>query len=64
MTAVIQHSAETLRKRQLYSRLWASAVILWSVTRTVIIWAALALYSVDAVRHARAVRRTAATAPV
>jgi len=44
MTAVIQHSAETLRKRQLYSRLWASAVILWSVTRTVIIWAAVGQY--------------------
>ena len=44
MTAVIQHSAETLRKRQLYSRLWASVVILWSVTRTVIIWAAVGQY--------------------
>ena len=44
MTAVIQHSAETLRKRQLYSRLWAGVVILWSVTRTVIIWAALGQY--------------------
>jgi len=44
MTAVIQHSAETLRKRQLYSRLWAGAVILWSVSRTVIIWAALGQY--------------------
>ena len=44
MTVVIQHSAETLRKRQLYSRLWAGAVILWSVSRTIIVWAALSGY--------------------
>ena len=39
-----QHSAETLRKRQVLSRLWASVVIAWSVIRTVIIWAALGSY--------------------
>jgi hypothetical protein len=44
MTVVITHSAETLRKRQLYSRVWALVVILWSVVRTVIIWAALSGY--------------------
>jgi hypothetical protein len=41
---MIEHSAETLRKRQLFSRLWAAVVILWSVVRTVIIWAALGGY--------------------
>lgn len=41
---VIQHTAETLRKRQLLSRVWAGVVIAWSVTRTIIIWAALGTY--------------------
>ncbi len=41
---VIEHSAETLRKRQILSRLWALVVITWSVLRTVIIWAALGGY--------------------
>ena len=46
MTAklVIEHSAETLRKRQLLTRLWAAVVIAWSVIRTVVIWAALGNY--------------------
>jgi hypothetical protein len=44
MGVMIQHSAETLRKRLLFSRLWASVVILWSVIRTIIIWAALGGY--------------------
>lgn len=46
MTAklVIEHSAETLRKRQLLTRVWAAVVIAWSVIRTVIIWAALGNY--------------------
>ena len=41
---VIQHSAETLRKRQLLTRAWAAIVIAWSVVRTIIIWAALGDY--------------------
>ena len=41
---VIQHTAETLRKRQLLSRVWAGVVIAWSVIRTIIIWAALGDY--------------------
>ena len=41
---MIQHSAETLRKRQMLTRLWAAVVIAWSVIRTVIIWAALGDY--------------------
>ena len=41
---MVQHSADTLRKRQLFSRLWAVFVILWSVIRAVIIWAALGGY--------------------
>jgi hypothetical protein len=41
---VIHHSAETLRKRRLLSRVWASVVIGWSVIRTIIIWAALGDY--------------------
>ena len=41
---MIQHSAATLRKRQRLTRAWAAFVILWSVMRTVIIWAALGDY--------------------
>ena len=41
---MIEHSAETLRKRLLFSRLWRVIVILWSVLRTIIIWAALRGY--------------------
>ena len=44
MGTVIHHSAETLRKRQMLSRVWASIVILWAVFRTIIIWAALGDY--------------------
>jgi hypothetical protein len=44
---VIHHSAETLRKRQLLSRLWAGAVIVWSVIRTLIVWAALGDYGLN-----------------
>ena len=44
MAAMIQHSAETMRKRQMLSRVWAAAVILWAVIRTAIIWAALGDY--------------------
>ena len=43
-TPLIQHSAETLRKRQVLTRVWAGVVIAWSVIRTVIIWAALGDY--------------------
>ncbi len=41
---MIEHTAETLRKRMLFSRLWATIVILWSVVRTIIVWAALGGY--------------------
>ena len=41
---VINHTAETLRKRQMLTRVWAGVVIAWSVVRTVIIWAALGSY--------------------
>ena len=41
---MIQHSAATLRKRQMYKRMWAGFVIAWSVIRTIIIWAALGSY--------------------
>ena len=41
---MIQHSAATLRKRQRLTRAWATFVILWSVLRTIIIWAALGSY--------------------
>jgi hypothetical protein len=41
---VIQHSAETLRKRTMLTRAWAALVIVWSVVRTIIIWAALGSY--------------------
>ena len=43
-TPLIQHSAETLRKRQMLTRMWAGIVIAWSVIRTIIIWAALGDY--------------------
>jgi hypothetical protein len=41
---LIHHSVETLRKRQLLSRLWAVVVVAWAVIRTVIIWAAVGDY--------------------
>jgi hypothetical protein len=41
---MIQHSEETLRKRQRLTRAWAAFVIAWSVMRTIIIWAALGDY--------------------
>jgi hypothetical protein len=41
---MIEHTAETLRKRQLLTRAWAIFVIAWSVVRTIIIWAALGDY--------------------
>ena len=44
MSLVIQHSAQTIRKRQMLTCLWATVVILWSVVRTIIIWAALGSY--------------------
>jgi hypothetical protein len=44
MSAMVQHSAETLRRRRVLSRVWAIVVMLWSVVRTIIIWAALGDY--------------------
>jgi hypothetical protein len=44
MSVAIQHSAETIRKRQMLTRAWAVFVILWSVVRTIVIWAALGSY--------------------
>jgi hypothetical protein len=44
---VIQHSAETLRKRRMLSRMWAGMVITWSVIRTLIVWAALGDYGLN-----------------
>jgi hypothetical protein len=44
MSAIVQHSAETLRRRRVLSRVWAIVVMLWSVVRTIIIWAALGDY--------------------
>ena len=41
---MIQHSAETMRKRQMLSRAWAAVVIAWAVIRTIVIWAALGDY--------------------
>ena len=41
---IVQHTAETLRKRQMLTRVWAGVVIVWSVVRTIIIWAALGDY--------------------
>jgi hypothetical protein len=40
----VQHSSHTLRKRRMYTRMWAAVVIAWSLIRTVIIWAALGDY--------------------
>ena len=44
IVVMTQHSAETLRKRQVLTRLWAGLVIAWSVIRTIIVWAALGDY--------------------
>ena len=41
---LIHHSAETLHKRLVLTRVWAGVVIVWSVLRTIIIWAALGDY--------------------
>ena len=41
---MIHHSAETLHKRMMLTRAWAGLVIVWSVIRTIIIWAALGDY--------------------
>lgn len=41
---VIQHSAETMHKRKMLTRVWAGAVIVWAVIRTIVIWAALRDY--------------------
>jgi hypothetical protein len=45
--SAIHHSAETLRKRRMLSRMWAGMVIAWSVIRTLIVWAALGDYGLN-----------------
>lgn len=41
---IVHHSAETLHNRLMLTRVWAAVVIVWSVLRTIIIWAALGSY--------------------
>lgn len=41
---MMQHSAATLRKRRVLTRVWAGVVIAWSLIRTIVIWAALGDY--------------------
>jgi hypothetical protein len=43
-----QHSAETLRRRKVLSRTWGAVVVGWSIIRTLIVWAALRDYGINA----------------
>src|SRR3954468_24584352 len=47
MTVAAQHSAETLRRRKVLSRTWAAIVVVWSLVRTLIVWAALGDYGIN-----------------
>ena len=48
MTAELQpHDAETLQRRRRLSRTWAGIVVVWSLIRTVIVWAAVGDYGLN-----------------
>ncbi|MBK8334791.1 MAG: hypothetical protein KAY11_12370 [Ilumatobacteraceae bacterium] len=48
MTAELQpHDAETLQRRKRLSRTWAGIVVVWSLIRTVIVWAAVGDYGLN-----------------
>ncbi len=41
------HDAETLQRRKTLSRTWACIVVVWSLIRTVIVWAAVGDYGLN-----------------
>ena len=41
------HDAETLQRRKRLSRTWAGIVVVWSLIRTVIVWAAVGDYGLN-----------------
>lgn len=41
------HDAETLQRRKRLSRTWAGIVVVWSIIRTVIVWAAVGDYGLN-----------------
>ncbi len=41
------HNAETLQRRKNLSRTWAGIVVVWSLIRTVIVWAAVGDYGLN-----------------
>lgn len=41
------HDAETLQRRKRLSRTWAGIVVIWSIIRTVIVWAAVGDYGLN-----------------
>jgi len=41
------HDAETLKRRKNLSRTWAGIVVIWSLIRTVIVWAAVGEYGLN-----------------
>ena len=41
------HDAETLQRRKRLSRTWAGIVVVWSLIRTVIVWAAVGEYGLN-----------------
>lgn len=48
MTAELQpHDAETLQRRKRLSRTWAGIVVVWSLIRTGIVWAAVGDYGLN-----------------
>ncbi|MEO5902127.1 MAG: hypothetical protein ABIR68_18620, partial [Ilumatobacteraceae bacterium] len=47
MAVDVQHSAETLRRRKMLSRTWGTVVVVWSLIRTLIVWAALGEYGIN-----------------
>jgi hypothetical protein len=41
------HDAETLQRRKRLSRTWAGIVVVWSIIRTIIVWAAVGEYGLN-----------------
>ena len=47
MSISLQHDAETLQRRKRLSRVWAGVVVVWSLVRTAIVWAAVGDYGLN-----------------
>ena len=47
MTAQVEHSAATLRRRKVLSRTWGVIVVTWSLVRALVVWAALSEYGIN-----------------